>query len=82
MDIVKEAGTGFAFPSQTTYLGRDTGLDTDLALQAKAQVQDWRSRGDLPFQKSEESLNAFKEDIQDYSSEGSSGQNPRIGLSG
>ena len=25
-----EAGTGFAFPSQTTYLGRDTGLDPEL----------------------------------------------------
>jgi hypothetical protein len=25
--IVRKAGTGFAFPSQTAYLARDTGLD-------------------------------------------------------
>ncbi len=27
MDIVEQSGTGFAFPSQTLYLGRDGGLD-------------------------------------------------------
>jgi hypothetical protein len=26
---VKDAGTGFAFPSQTAYLGRDTGIDAE-----------------------------------------------------
>ena len=26
-DVIEEAGTGFAFPSQTLYLGRDAGLD-------------------------------------------------------
>jgi MscS family membrane protein len=25
MEIVRQAGTGFAFPSQTMYLARDTG---------------------------------------------------------
>ncbi len=31
MDIVDAAGTGFAFPSQTVYLGRDTGVDKEKA---------------------------------------------------
>lgn len=35
MRTVEAAGTGFAFPSQTTYLGRDTGLDQD----AKQRVE-------------------------------------------
>ena len=49
MDIVKAAGTDFAFPSQTTYLSRDSGLDSEQIRTAEAQVQDWRSKGTLPF---------------------------------
>ena len=49
MDIVKEAGTGFAFPSQTTYFTRDGGLSKEQAEAAEAAVQAWRSGGTLPF---------------------------------
>ena len=49
MDIVKEAGTGFAFPSQTTYYTRDSGLGKEQAEAAEAEVQAWRSDGTLPF---------------------------------
>ena len=49
MDIVADAGTGFAFPSQTTYLCRDAGLDTKRGQQAESQVDAWRSQGQLPF---------------------------------
>jgi MscS family membrane protein len=49
MDIVKEAGTGFAFPSQTTYFTRDSGLNEERAETAEAEVQAWRSGGTLPF---------------------------------
>jgi MscS family membrane protein len=49
MDIVKEAGTGFAFPSQTAYVGRDTGLDEGRTRDAEARVEEWRSKGELPF---------------------------------
>jgi MscS family membrane protein len=45
MDIVKEAGTGFAFPSQTTYFSKDTGLDAEKSRVAEAQVEDWRTKG-------------------------------------
>ena len=49
MDIVKEAGTDFAFPSQTAYLSRDTGVDRERSLAAEAAVRAWRSKGMLPF---------------------------------
>lgn len=49
MDIVAASGTGFAFPSQTLYLGRDQGLDLDRAQQAAAEVERWRRDGRLPF---------------------------------
>ena len=49
MDIVKEAGTGFAFPSQTAYFTQDSGLDAERSRQAEAQVEDWRVKGKLPF---------------------------------
>jgi MscS family membrane protein len=49
MDIVKDAGTGFAFPSQTAYLTDDSGLDAERSRKAEAQVEDWRVKGKLPF---------------------------------
>lgn len=49
MDIIEEAGTGFAFPSQTTYLTRDKALDPERAKAAEGQVADWRSNDALPF---------------------------------
>ena len=49
MDIVDESGTGFAFPSQTLYFGRDSGLDTKRTEVAEAQVRQWRDEGRLPF---------------------------------
>lgn len=49
MDLVAEAGTGFAFPSQTAYLARDQGLDAERAQAVEAEVQAWRAEGSLPF---------------------------------
>jgi MscS family membrane protein len=49
MDIVSEAGTGFAFPSHTVYLGRDAGLQKEKAEHAAEQVRKWREEGQLPF---------------------------------
>jgi len=49
MDIVEQSGSGFAFPSQTLYLGRDGGLDAQAAEAAQAQVRRWREQGNLPF---------------------------------
>jgi len=49
MTIVHDAGTGFAFPSQTVYLGRDSGIDKNKAEHAEAQVREWREQNRLPF---------------------------------
>ena len=49
MDIVNAAGTGFAFPSQTVYLGRDSGIDKQKAESAAQEVQKWRDEHQLPF---------------------------------
>ncbi len=49
MDIVDAAGTSFAFPSQTVYLARDTGLNKEKAELASRQVQKWRESSQLPF---------------------------------
>ena len=47
MDVVAASGTGFAVPSQRTYLGRDGGRDAALSDKAAAEVQAWRERGEL-----------------------------------
>jgi len=39
MEIVEKSGTGFAFPSQTLYLGRDGGLDAERTQQAQAAIR-------------------------------------------
>ncbi len=49
MDIVAQSGTGFAFPSQTLYLGRDDGLDVKRTEAAEVQVRQWREKDRLPF---------------------------------
>jgi MscS family membrane protein len=49
MDIVAEAGTGFAFPSQTLYLGRDPGLEREKAEIAAERIRKWREQKQLPF---------------------------------
>ena len=48
-DIVKNSGSGFAFPSQTLYMGRDDGLDVERGKTAAKEVESWRKAGKLPF---------------------------------
>jgi len=49
MNIVEHAGTGFTFPSQNVYLGRNPSIDKTKAEQVEAQVQEWRDQRQLPF---------------------------------
>ncbi len=49
MDVIAKAGTSIAFPSQTTYLARDTPLDAQKTEEAVTEVRRWRERGELPF---------------------------------
>jgi len=45
MDIIHAAGTGFAFPSQRTYLAKDTGLDAEKGRAAIELVRKRREQG-------------------------------------
>ena len=40
MDIIEQAGTAMAFPSQTLYLGRDRGIDSNKAKVADASARE------------------------------------------
>jgi len=50
MEIVDESGSGFAFPSQTLYMTKDTGISEEKKFDAEACVQKWREEGNLPLQ--------------------------------
>jgi MscS family membrane protein len=47
MDIVAESGTGFAFPSNTTYLAKDGGTDPEKTRRAEETVRGWVERNEL-----------------------------------
>lgn len=49
INIVDQAGSGFAYPSRTLYLGRDGGLDEQKAEVAVQKVEKWRDEKQLPF---------------------------------
>ena len=70
-DIVNESGSGFAFPSQTLYMGKDAGLDKELAEKADKDVKSWRRRGKLPFPRLSSDRIQEIEDTLDYPPKGS-----------
>jgi MscS family membrane protein len=47
MDIVAESGTGFAFPSNTTYVAKDEGTDPEKTRRAEESVRGWVEREEL-----------------------------------
>ena len=57
MDIVNESGTGFAFPSQTLYFGRDGGLDAKKTDAAEAQMRQWQEEGRVPDSQTGQTVN-------------------------
>jgi MscS family membrane protein len=70
-EIVDDAGTSFAFPSQTLYLGRDIGLDAERGDKVSQQVQSWRRTGQLPFPHMARSRREQLADTLDYPPRGS-----------
>ncbi|MGI9372774.1 MAG: mechanosensitive ion channel family protein [Hyphomicrobiales bacterium] len=70
-DIVDDSGTGFAFPSQTLYMGQDEGVDTERGEVAEKQVDRWRKRGKLPFPRLSGEQISEIEDTLDYPPKGS-----------
>jgi MscS family membrane protein len=79
MDAVKQAGTGFAFPSSTTYLGRDEGLDEEEKGRAEAQVAEWREKGALPFPHFPEESRQEMENTLDWPPGGSAAARRGVG---
>lgn len=71
--IVAQAGTGFAFPSRTLYLGRDGGLDEGLRKEAERKVRDWAAAQTLPFPDLPEADRKRITDTLDYPPAGSPG---------
>ena len=69
-DVVVEAGSGFAFPSQTAYLTRDQGVDSDKGRAAETKVEEWRAENRLPFPEFEPEFKRDIEDTLDYPPKG------------
>ena len=80
-EIIRAAGTGFAFPSQIAYLARDGGMDVERRNQAEVEVQHMRVRGKLPFPEFEDEEREVLEDILDYPPKDSPHYQPRTGQS-
>ncbi|HSB06161.1 MAG TPA: mechanosensitive ion channel family protein [Thermodesulfobacteriota bacterium] len=49
MDLIEASGSGLALPSQTTYVTKDTRLNSTKSQVAIATVHQWREQGELPF---------------------------------
>ena len=47
MDIIEASGSGFAFPSQTLYMGKDAGLKAERVREISEKVQQWRERNEI-----------------------------------
>jgi MscS family membrane protein len=73
MKIVQGAGTGFAFPSRTLYVGRDSGLDDELKKEAERKVREWAAAQTLPFPDLPEADRKRITDALDYPPDGSLG---------
>ena len=71
MRIVAEAGSGFALPSQTTYLESPLGLDVERAGAAEARVGEWREKQELYLPRFPESKIADLQGSVPYPPEGS-----------
>jgi MscS family membrane protein len=49
LDVIAAAGTGFAFPSTTTYLARDGGLDAKRQKASEERIRALRAEGKLMY---------------------------------
>jgi MscS family membrane protein len=71
MNIVKDAGTGFAFPSRTVYHTRDGGLDAGRQQAAETEVRAWCAAQELPFPNFTADYRKKVRNTLDYPPEGS-----------
>jgi MscS family membrane protein len=71
MDVVKEAGASFAFPSSTMYLGKDVEPNQSKIESAEAAVAAWRKEGTLPFPDYPDDARVQMENTSDWPPKGS-----------
>ena len=65
MDVMEDSGGGLALPSQTLYLGRDTGIEKERADAAVKKIADLRDGKQLPFPDfHEQDISSFKGSIE------------------
>ncbi|HLW83640.1 MAG TPA: mechanosensitive ion channel family protein [Candidatus Sulfotelmatobacter sp.] len=77
MDLVEDAGTGVAMPSQTLYLSRDSGVEKEKAETAVKKIADLRDHKNLPFPDfHQDDISSFKGTI-DYPQPDSAVRNPK-----
>ncbi len=74
MDVVEASGTGFAFPSQTIYLAKDTGLSAEKTEEAEKKVNQWRANGEMSIPYFDEDMIQVLRNSILYPPEGSSYQ--------
>jgi len=76
MDIVVDSGSGLALPSQTLYIGRDSGLAQEKAENAVKKMGELREGKQLPFPDfHEKDISSFRGSI-DYPPQESALRNP------
>ncbi len=80
MDIVKNAGTGFALPSRTLYHTRDDGLDSNRQQAAQQQVREWTAAHTFPFPEFDPEYRKQIINALDYPPKGSPDHTSRAGL--
>jgi MscS family membrane protein len=65
MDIVEDAGSGFAVPTQTLYLPRDSGIEKEKADNAIKKIAELRGGKKLPFPDfHERDVSSFKGSVE------------------
>jgi MscS family membrane protein len=72
MECVEASGSGFAFPSQTLYFAKDTGVSQEKSKEAEDKVKAWRDAGELQIPNfTPEKIEEIKDSIK-YPAKGSS----------
>jgi len=65
MDIMEDSGGSLAFPSQTLYISRDSGIEKDKAENATKKIAELRGGSKLPFPDfHKDDISSFKGSIQ------------------
>lgn len=71
MDVVAESGTDFAFPSQTLYFAKDSGISSEKSQLVSDKVKAWKDNGELQVPKFHQDKIDEIEDSIVYPPEGS-----------